>query len=133
MKGHGTKFGRKKDEVLAALLSCRSIDEAARASGLATNTVLRWMQEPEFAAALRAARRAAFDQAVTRLHQASGAAVSSVLKIMLDGNGPASTRFRAAAFVLDNTSRAIELEGLEARVAELEHAAEAAQTCQDDG
>jgi hypothetical protein len=30
MKGHGTKFGRKKGEAVAALLTQRNIEEAAR-------------------------------------------------------------------------------------------------------
>ena len=30
MKGHGTKFGRKKEEAIAALLTQRNIEEAAR-------------------------------------------------------------------------------------------------------
>jgi transposase-like protein len=132
MKGHGTKFGRKKEAALAALLSHRTVDEAARAIGVASNTLLRWMKEPEFAAAYRGARRAAFAQALVRLQQASGAAVSSILKILIDTNAPASTRLRAADLVLDHTARAIELEDIEARVAQLERAAEAAQAGRDD-
>ena len=48
MEGHGTKFGRKKEAAIAALLSQRSIDEAARAIEVAPNTLLRWMKEPDF-------------------------------------------------------------------------------------
>jgi hypothetical protein len=33
MKGHGAKFGRKKEEAIAALLSSKSIEDAARAIG----------------------------------------------------------------------------------------------------
>jgi hypothetical protein len=59
VKGHGTKFARKKEEAIAALMSHRTLEEAARAVGVATNTLLRWQQDPEFDAALRMARRAA--------------------------------------------------------------------------
>ncbi len=59
MLGHGTKFGRKKDEAITALLTQRNIDEAARSVGIAPNTLLRWMKEPEFDAAYREAKRAA--------------------------------------------------------------------------
>ena len=31
MKGHGTKFGRKKEAAIAALLTHRNIEEAAKA------------------------------------------------------------------------------------------------------
>jgi hypothetical protein len=34
MAGHGEKFGRKQEEAIAALLSQRNIDEAARVAAL---------------------------------------------------------------------------------------------------
>ncbi|HLM81057.1 MAG TPA: hypothetical protein VK302_10530 [Terriglobales bacterium] len=71
----------------------------------------------------RAARRLAFSQSIARLQQASTAAVTTVLKLMVDANAPASTRLRAADIVLERTSKAIELEDIEARLAALEQAA----------
>src|ERR1022692_3889666 len=124
MVGHGTKFGRKKEQAITALLSHRSMEEAARAAGIGVNTLLRWMKEPEFDQAYRKARREAFGQGTARLQQASGAAVSSILKIMLDQHAPASTKLRAADLVLSHGAKAIEIEDIEARVAELERAAE---------
>jgi transposase-like protein len=120
VKGHGTQFGRKKEEAIAALLTQRNIEEAARATGVAATTLLRWMKDPEFDASYREARRAAFGQSVSRLMQASTAAVTTLLKVMLDPGSPASTKVRAADCVLDHSAKAIELEDLEARLAELE-------------
>ena len=80
----------------------------------------RWLKEPDFDAAYRAARRVAFSQAIARLQQASGAAVATLLKIMVDANAPASTRVRAADSVLDHAAKAIEIEDIEVRVTELE-------------
>jgi hypothetical protein len=82
------------------------------------------MQVPEFATAYREARRAAFGQSIARLQQASSAAVSTLLKIMVDPNAPASVRVRAADSVLDHSKQAIEIEDVEVRVATLEQAAE---------
>ena len=84
-----------------------------------------------FDAEYRAARRAAFSQSVGRLQQASSAAVSTLLKIMVDPSAPASTRVRAADSVLDHAAKAIELEDIEARVPELERAAEASKSQKD--
>ena len=120
MAGHGEKLGRKQEEAIAALLSQRSIDDAARACGVGTRTLLRWLKLPEFNAAYREARRAAVSQSVARLQQATGAAVSTLLKVMVDPNTPASTRVRAADSVLDHSAKAIEIEDIEARVAALE-------------
>jgi transposase-like protein len=123
MKGHGAKFGRKQEEAIAALLTQRNIDEAAKAVGIAPNTLLSWMKQLEFDTAYREARRLAFRQSVARLQQASGAAVSTLLKIMVDATAPHSTRVRAADSVLDHAAKAIEIEDIEARVSELERTA----------
>src|ERR1022692_177748 len=92
MTGHGAKFGRKKEEAIAALLTHRTIEEAARSLDIATKTLLRWMKEPEFDAAYRSAKRAAFEQSIARLHHLSSAAVSTLGKIMLDSTTPPATR-----------------------------------------
>jgi hypothetical protein len=81
MRGHGAKFSRKMEEAVAALLSQRNHEEAARAVGIGTATLLRWQKEPEFQEAFRAARRAVHGQAIARLQQATSAAVSTLLKV----------------------------------------------------
>ena len=128
MVGHGAKFGRKKEEAIAALLTQRNIEEAARTAGIGTQTLLRWLKVPEFEIAYREARRAAFGQSIARLQQASSAAVSTLLKVMIDPNSPASTRVRAADSILDHAAKAIEIEDIEVRVAQLEAAAKTAST-----
>jgi DNA-binding transcriptional MerR regulator len=126
MTGHGAKFGRKKEEAIVALLAHRTIEEAARAVNISPKTLLRWQKESDFEAAYRAAKRAAFNQSIARLHYLSSAAVSTLGKIMLDSATPPSTRVRAADSIIDHTAKAIELEDMEARVSELERAAEEA-------
>src|SRR5215472_4930350 len=124
MTGHGSKFGRKMEGAIAALLTQRNVEEAAKAAGISTRTLLRWMKEPEFQKAYREARRSAFSQAVAKLQQGATAASTTLLKIMLDPNTPASVRVRAAEAVMSYSSKAIEIEDVEARVTELERAAE---------
>ncbi|HSR06870.1 MAG TPA: hypothetical protein VLM42_06955 [Bryobacteraceae bacterium] len=125
MKGHGAKFGRKWEEAIAALLTQRNTEDAARVVGISVSTLLRWMKEPEFNAAYREARRLAFGQSVARLQQASSAAVSTLLKVMVDPASPPGTKVRAADSVLDHAAKAIEIEDIEARLTELERTAEA--------
>src|SRR5664279_1004876 len=127
MKGHGAKFGRKQEEAIAALLTQRNIDEAAKAVGIATNTLLKWMKLPEFQTAYREARRAAFGQAVARLQQGTSAAATTLLKTMIDPATPASVRVRAAEAIFNHAAKAIEIEDIEARVSDLERAAETAR------
>ena len=128
MKGHGTKFSNKMEEAVAALLTHRNQEEAARAVGISVATLLRWQKDPEFDAAYREARRLAFRQSIARLQQASSAAVTTLLKIMVDTTAPPSTRVRAADSVLDHSAKAIEVEDIEARVSELEQIAAASKT-----
>ena len=124
MKGHGTKFGRKKEEAIAALLTQRNIEEAAKAAGIAPNTLLKWLKEPEFQTAYRDARRDAFRQAVARLQQGTSAAATTLLKTMIDQATPASVKVRAAEAIFNHAAKAIEIEDIDARVTALEHAAE---------
>jgi transposase-like protein len=122
MARSGVKFGRKREEAIAALLTQRNVEEAARAAGIGTRTLLRWLKIPEFDAAYRQARRAAFGQTIARLQQGSPAAATTLMKLMLDAATPPSTRARCSESIISFASKAIELEDIEARVAELERA-----------
>ena len=126
MKGHGSKIGRKQDDAIVALLTQRNNEEAARAADISVSTLLRWMNQPAFDKAFRDAKRNAFAQTIARLHHLSSAAVSTLGRIMLDPETPASTRVRAADSILDHTIKAIEIEDIEARVSDLERAADKA-------
>jgi transposase-like protein len=126
MVGHGTKFGRKKEAAVAALLMHRNIEEAARSVGISKQTLLRWLKLPEFQEAYRAARRAAVSQSNARLQQASSAAVSTLLKIMIDPSAPASAR--AADRILERGQQGLEIEDLEVRLSALEEATEGSKS-----
>jgi hypothetical protein len=110
------------ETAVAALLSQRTQDDAARVAGVGIATLQRWQKLPEFQAAYRDAKRAAFGQSVARLHQMSSAAVSTLGKVMVDPKTPPATRVRAADSILNHTAKAIEIEDIEARVAALETA-----------
>ena len=75
---------------------------------------------PEFREEYLKARRQVFFQATARLQQASGAAASIMLTLMLDANVPSSSRLRAADSVLDRGAKGIDQEDLELRLQRLE-------------
>src|ERR1700689_2073349 len=112
MAGPGAKFGRKKEEAIAALLTQRNIEEAAKSIGIAPNTLLNWMKQPEFLTAYR--------QASARLQQGTSAAATTLLKTLIDANTPASVKVRAAEAIFNHAAKAIEIEDIDARVSELE-------------
>jgi hypothetical protein len=123
MAGHGSKLARKQEDAIAALLSQRSIEDAARVCGVGARTLIRWLKLPEFRSEYLKARREVVQQAVARMQQATGAAGTIALKLMTDPNVPAAVRLRAAEFVFDRAIKGIETDDIEARVSELERAA----------
>jgi|ERR1700722_6196995 hypothetical protein len=125
MSGHGEKFGRKREAAVAALLTQRTAEDAARSIGIGPATLRRWQKEPEFEAAYRVAKITAYRQTIGRMHQLSGAAVSTLGKVMLDPTTPPATKVRAADSILNHTAKAIEIEDIDARLRELETATEA--------
>ena len=77
MAARGSTLGRKQEEAIAALLTQRNVEEAARAAGIGVRTLLRWLKLPELQNAYRQARREAFSQAVARLQQGTSAAATT--------------------------------------------------------
>ena len=116
-------LGRKQEDTIAALLTQRNIEEAAHSAGIGTRTLLRWLKLPEFQKAYREARRAAFGQAIARLQQGTSAAATTLLKLLIEPNTPASVRARVADSIFNHAAKAIEIEDIEARVSELERTA----------
>jgi hypothetical protein len=111
VKGHGTKYGRKKEAAIAALLTHKNHEEAAHAIGIDLKTLKSWMRLPEFIEEYRRAR---------------GAAVLVLLKLMADPATPSSGRIRAALGVFGIAHEALELD-METRVSALERSTEASK------
>jgi hypothetical protein len=133
MRGHGAKFSRKMEEAVAALLTQKNHEEAARVVRVGTATLLRWQKLPEFQTALRRARRDAYSQSIAWLQQASSAPVSTLLKTMIDATTPPATKVRAADSVLGHAAKAIEMEDIQARVSALERAVEESKSRREEG
>ena len=79
----------RQERMIVALLEHPTQEKAAAALGIATVTLWRAMQKPEFAEAYRRARRDAFSQSVARLQHASNAAVGTLLRSHDGPRGPA--------------------------------------------
>ena len=112
---------RRQEEAIAALLQCRTVAEAADAAHLSEATLRRWLQQPAFAAAYKAARREALDQALTLLREGSGEAVTT-LRRNLGPPAPESVQVRAALGLLDLALN-VELQELADDVEELKRRA----------
>jgi hypothetical protein len=111
------------EQAVAALLTQPNMEMAAKSIGISPTTLVSWMKQPEFQAAYRDAKRAAYSQAMARLQQAVPLAVQTMIKLIADPATPASVRARAADSVVNHANKAIEIEDVEARVTALEEAA----------
>jgi hypothetical protein len=120
MSGHGAKLGRKMEQAVIALLTARNLEEAAKSVGVSTKTLLRWQKLPQFDRAFREAKTVTFRQSLARLQQASGPAVTTLLKILVDPNAQLAVKARCAYYILDQTRKGMETEEIEARVSALE-------------
>jgi hypothetical protein len=111
------------EQAVIALLTARNLEEAATSVGVSTKTLLRWQKLPEFDRAFREAKTVTFRQSLARLQQASGPAVTTLLKILVDPNAQLAVKARCAYYILDQTRKGMETEEIETRVAALETAA----------
>ena len=118
--GHGEKWSRKKDAAIVALVTEPTIADAAKKAGISHATLHKWLKVKEFKDAYMQARREAVSAAISRLQQTATEAVDALRDVMNDTESPASARVSAARSILEIAIKAIELEDLEARVAELE-------------
>src|SRR5579871_23103 len=102
MSDSSEELEAKKEAAILALLTSKNVEEAARSIEVDPRTLYRWMKEPAFNAGYRDAKRAAYSQAIARMHQMTTAAVSTLGKVMVDPSTPASTRVRAADSILNH-------------------------------
>jgi hypothetical protein len=117
---HLDKLTPKQERAVAALLTEHSVERAAASARVGTRTIYRWLDEPDFAAAYRRARRKAFGQAIALTQRYAPLAVNTLAKVMMDDSAPHNAKVRAAATMLKFGRDGIELDDLAARVEELE-------------
>src|SRR5579871_6067754 len=110
----------KDDRMILALLQNPSVPKAAEALGVHPSTVWRRLQNPEFDRRLRQARRAQYSQAMSRLQQLNGAAITTLGHIMLESRSD-HARVRASTDILKLSQANQDREDLLARVARVEN------------
>jgi hypothetical protein len=91
MNGHGAKFSRKMEEAVAALLTQRNIEEAAKAAGIGANTLTTPRAgSREHSSLVLVLCQIERDFSVFALNRR--------LRVSLGGEGPGLGRFDAAKF-----------------------------------
>jgi hypothetical protein len=115
----------KQEEAITALLNCPTIKKAADQIGMSDRQIFRWMDEPAFSKAYRAARRQAFSHAISLTQQYAPAAVAALTKISTDPSAPHAARVSASTALLKFSRESIELDDLAERLAAIEQQVQA--------
>jgi len=120
MSAPGEKKDQKQERAISALLNASSIREAAKEAGIAEATLHRYLKDDVFKAQYQAAKKEVVQQAICQLQRSAGKAVKVLIEIAEDKESPSSARVSAAKTILETSLKAVELEDLERRIAELE-------------
>ncbi len=121
MTGHGEKRSRKGEMAIAALLTSKSIAEAAGSVGIGERTLRRWMAEPTFRDRFLEVRQEFVRRAFTNIQAAMPRAVDALVEILGDSvTVPAAVRVAAARLVIEKGLAVFEAEELLARIQKLE-------------
>jgi hypothetical protein len=112
--------GRKKhrrEAALAALLTEKTLAEAAAKAGIAERTLKNWLRQPEFQAEYAARRQGVLERTVGQLLQLSGEAVDALRRNLTCGKPAAEVK--AADLVLSHAARGHDALDVAAQLAEL--------------
>lgn len=110
----------KQKKGIAALLSEPTQAEAAGTAGVGPRTLSRWLQQPEFRAALQAAENDAINEAIRHLARMQSSAAKVIDDILGDDEISPTVRLRAAVSVFDLLIRLKSFNQLEERISTLE-------------
>ncbi|MGE3704250.1 MAG: hypothetical protein AB7I13_03190 [Vicinamibacterales bacterium] len=107
---------------MAALLTARTISEAASSAGIGERTLRRWLDsDADFQNACAAARKAAFNAAIGRIQGLTEVAADT-LAGLLDAGAPPAVRLAAVRLVLETAIHERDAEVILERLAALERA-----------
>lgn len=110
----------KQRKAIAALISEPTQKKAAELAGVNEKTIIRWMAEGDFKAALREAESAAIDAATRRLIGLESLATKALRDVLTEPKIAPGVKVRAARSVLDYLLKLRELRTIEERLTELE-------------
>ncbi len=120
---HHQHLTPRQRKAVESLLTTGEVSAAAREAGIHRDTLHRWLKQPVFHQAVRAAEAQALDDLSRLLVRLGRTAVATLAKAMSDPATPASSRIRAADAALGRLLQLRELATLEARITALEEAA----------
>ncbi len=95
-----------REKVLVALLETSSIREAAKKSGIGEATIYRFLQDKEFLAEYRNARRLSVESAIAQMQNAASEAVERLKELQYCENPAVAAR--CAQIIFENSVKGME-------------------------
>ena len=114
----GGALSAAQEKAIHALLSCVTVEAAAKKAGVSDRTLHRWLRDPGFRPAYLAARRQVMEQAVGTLQRASLGAVEALVRNLKCG--VPTVEVSAARVILEAGLKGLEALEFEDRLAAVE-------------
>lgn len=111
---------QKQQKALAALLTNPTKEAAAKAAGIESKTLRRYLTDPEFQAEYQKAVSGMIEDAATQARQSLNPALSCLREIVEDGEETATARIQAARSILEYGLRLTEIADIMKQLEELE-------------
>jgi transposase-like protein len=115
-----SKLTPKQRKAVEALLTSGDMTKAAKAAGVARDTLYRWLRQDDFRVSLKAAEAGAIESLARELVRLGEKAARTLDEAMTAEDATTSARVRAADIVISRLLQLREMVDLEKRVQELE-------------
>lgn len=113
------KLTRRQLHVLPYLLSCPTVELAAKQSGVSAKQIFQWLNQPLFRGDLESRKNEAVNEAVDRLKLTASKACDTLI-YLLDNAQSDSIKHRVAVDMLNMTLKFMEFRDVEQRLRKLE-------------
>ena len=123
----GNDLTARQRRFIAAMMTARTVAEAARMAGIAERTARRYLADPDVKAVLSAALDDALAQVTRRTVEAMAGALDTLEAVQADAEAAPSARVAAARVVMVAGPKLREAVDLAERVANLERRGEGAR------
>lgn len=110
----------KDEKIMAALLTCGSVAEAERISGVSRSTIYNRLSDAEFKAEYDQRRAMVLNEACNTLQSSLTSAVNTIREIIENQETAPQIRLNACGLILQNCLRYVEQIDILSRIEELE-------------
>ena len=114
------RLSAKQQRAIDALLTEPTTRAAATAAGVSEATLWRWLADPAFSKAHRAARTQLLDKTLALLLAQGQGAIEALADVMKEATNPASARVSAARAILEISLKARDSLEMEERLKTIE-------------